>query len=289
MGWGGFARPVELVAAARNVDPDFAVLGDQRLRARPVAGVPGPARRLGVRLIAEMVSQLDLLARSIGRLVSWLSRPPGPAIPSSVPAPANSSSIISSGNGAGGLVGKLRAGARRAGRGLRCGFCIGQAHGVGRVFGLVVCVCVSRATGGGLIDGVNAEGSGLSLTFGVGGSRLDGECCWWLCLPGWRADLLKGGFALKYSAVVLPVAEEAGVLEEVVSADRSESVPALRLAPLADGLGSVAIVGMGYVGLPTALGLHESSLTVFGVDVSGKRLEAIRGGAVDLISGDRAR
>jgi UDP-N-acetyl-D-glucosamine dehydrogenase len=95
---------------------------------------------------------------------------------------------------------------------------------------------------------------------------------------------------LKHSAVVLPVAEEAGVLEEVVSADGSESVRVLRqLAPLTDGLGSVAIVGMGYVGLPTALGLHDSSLMVFGVDVSGERLEAIRGGAVDLISADRER
>jgi nucleotide sugar dehydrogenase len=46
---------------------------------------------------------------------------------------------------------------------------------------------------------------------------------------------------------------------------------------------------MGYVGLPTALGLHESSLTVFGLDANPNRLEAIRSGAVDLVDADRER
>lgn len=61
------------------------------------------------------------------------------------------------------------------------------------------------------------------------------------------------------------------------------------VTPIPGGLRSVAIVGMGYVGLPTALGLHDSSLTVFGVDVSPARIEAIRRGAVDLVEADRER
>jgi UDP-N-acetyl-D-glucosamine dehydrogenase len=52
---------------------------------------------------------------------------------------------------------------------------------------------------------------------------------------------------------------------------------------------SVAIVGLGYVGLPTALGLHDSSLTVHGVDVSAARVAAVRSGAVDLTQADRER
>jgi hypothetical protein len=48
------------VAIPGRVDPDLPVLADQRLGAGPVARVARPTRRLGVRLIAEMVSQLNL-------------------------------------------------------------------------------------------------------------------------------------------------------------------------------------------------------------------------------------
>lgn len=52
---------------------------------------------------------------------------------------------------------------------------------------------------------------------------------------------------------------------------------------------TVAVVGMGYVGLPTALGLHAGGVGVIGVDLSENRLEAIRAGTVDLIAEDRGR
>ena len=48
------------VAIARRVDIDLALLGDQPLGAGAVAGVARAAGRLGVRLIAEVVGQLDL-------------------------------------------------------------------------------------------------------------------------------------------------------------------------------------------------------------------------------------
>jgi nucleotide sugar dehydrogenase len=51
----------------------------------------------------------------------------------------------------------------------------------------------------------------------------------------------------------------------------------------------VAVVGLGYVGLPTALGLFESGATVLGIDVSRDRLQAIRNGEVDVLAQDRAR
>jgi UDP-N-acetyl-D-glucosamine dehydrogenase len=54
-------------------------------------------------------------------------------------------------------------------------------------------------------------------------------------------------------------------------------------------LGSVAVVGLGYVGLPTALALLGSSSQITGFDVSDDRLRAIESGNVDLSDLDRAR
>jgi len=51
----------------------------------------------------------------------------------------------------------------------------------------------------------------------------------------------------------------------------------------------VAIVGLGYVGLPTALAYHAAGSRVLGIDVSTSRLDHIRAGAVDLIARDHAR
>ncbi|GAA3548185.1 nucleotide sugar dehydrogenase [Amycolatopsis ultiminotia] len=54
-------------------------------------------------------------------------------------------------------------------------------------------------------------------------------------------------------------------------------------------LTSVAVIGMGYVGLPTALGLHAGGVEVIGIDLSQNRLDAIRTGEVDLIESDHRR
>lgn len=48
----------------------------------------------------------------------------------------------------------------------------------------------------------------------------------------------------------------------------------------------VAVVGMGYVGLPTALSLHEAGFQVSGVDINEDRLAAIRDCRVDAASVD---
>ncbi len=51
----------------------------------------------------------------------------------------------------------------------------------------------------------------------------------------------------------------------------------------------VAVLGLGYVGLPTALGLRDSGTEIIGVDTSRPRLDAIRRGEADLLGGDQRR
>jgi nucleotide sugar dehydrogenase len=63
-----------------------------------------------------------------------------------------------------------------------------------------------------------------------------------------------------------------------------EPFPATRPTALV----SVAVVGMGYVGLPTALSFFEEGASIIGYDISERRLAAIRDQAVDLLPRDRA-
>jgi nucleotide sugar dehydrogenase len=63
--------------------------------------------------------------------------------------------------------------------------------------------------------------------------------------------------------------------------------PSLALVP--DAVPTVAVLGLGYVGLPTALALREAGFPVIGIDISQPRLAAIRGGDVDLLDRDRPR
>jgi UDP-N-acetyl-D-glucosamine dehydrogenase len=52
---------------------------------------------------------------------------------------------------------------------------------------------------------------------------------------------------------------------------------------------TVAVLGLGYVGLPTGIGLAAEGMRVTGVDVSERRLQDIREGSVDLAEGERDR
>lgn len=76
------------------------------------------------------------------------------------------------------------------------------------------------------------------------------------------------------------------ISDEVDSAYAGTSIP-----DLLDRVGSptVAIVGLGYVGLPTAVGLAHHGIRVVGFDVSPRRLAAIREQCVDLTPADRER
>ncbi|WP_231379322.1 nucleotide sugar dehydrogenase [Candidatus Solirubrobacter pratensis] len=51
----------------------------------------------------------------------------------------------------------------------------------------------------------------------------------------------------------------------------------------------MAVLGMGYVGLPTSLALREAGFRVLGVDISERRLRHIEAGSVDLLDRDRPR
>lgn len=51
----------------------------------------------------------------------------------------------------------------------------------------------------------------------------------------------------------------------------------------------VAVIGLGYVGLPTALALADAGCRVMGCDVSEERLAAVKAGRADLLEADRAR
>jgi UDP-N-acetyl-D-glucosamine dehydrogenase len=51
----------------------------------------------------------------------------------------------------------------------------------------------------------------------------------------------------------------------------------------------VAVVGLGYVGLPTALSLADHGARIIGCDVSEARLADIKSERVDLLSRDRQR
>jgi UDP-N-acetyl-D-glucosamine dehydrogenase len=51
----------------------------------------------------------------------------------------------------------------------------------------------------------------------------------------------------------------------------------------------IGIVGLGYVGLPTALAMHQAGLAVLGIDISQKRVAEIREEVCDLTPADRRR
>jgi UDP-N-acetyl-D-glucosamine dehydrogenase len=52
---------------------------------------------------------------------------------------------------------------------------------------------------------------------------------------------------------------------------------------------TVAVVGLGYVGLPTGIALAGAGLEVIGIDVSERRLADIREGSADLLADDQER
>jgi UDP-N-acetyl-D-glucosamine dehydrogenase len=69
--------------------------------------------------------------------------------------------------------------------------------------------------------------------------------------------------------------------------NESDALPFLQ-PPSSDVL-VVAVLGLGYVGLPTSLALRDAGFPVLGVDISQRRLDAIRTGQVDLLERDRPR
>ncbi|QCO97521.1 nucleotide sugar dehydrogenase [Arthrobacter sp. 24S4-2] len=76
-----------------------------------------------------------------------------------------------------------------------------------------------------------------------------------------------------------------------LEADSADAQPATGETPAQDQTFTfdVAIVGLGYVGLPTALAINASGRRVLGLDVSESRLAVIRSQQADLLDSDKAR
>jgi nucleotide sugar dehydrogenase len=68
---------------------------------------------------------------------------------------------------------------------------------------------------------------------------------------------------------------------------RDHRLPGLIDLDAATTGGTVAVVGLGYVGLPTALSLLDSGARVIGLDASSSRLDAIWAQDVDLLAPER--
>ena len=51
---------------------------------------------------------------------------------------------------------------------------------------------------------------------------------------------------------------------------------------------TVAVIGLGYIGLPTAAILAENGVKVLGVDVSDRTVEAVNAGTVPFVEPDLA-
>ena len=86
------------------------------------------------------------------------------------------------------------------------------------------------------------------------------------------------------SSPVPEPAVEAETVAGVAAAEAAEAAEALEHAAA-----SVAVVGLGYVGLPTALALLAAGNEVIGLDASEARLDAIRRRDVDLLPSDHER
>lgn len=79
-------------------------------------------------------------------------------------------------------------------------------------------------------------------------------------------------------------------ITEAIGVDHAYLAPEPADPPTAPTfLHDVAIVGLGYVGLPTAIAYHAGGSRVLGLDVSERRLASIRSNGADLLDRDRDR
>jgi len=97
--------------------------------------------------------------------------------------------------------------------------------------------------------------------------------------------MLRSESAGTASAMHSPVIPEPRLEDHALVAAR----PVRALTAVGDFDVDVAIVGMGYVGLPTALSFTTAGLSVVGVDMNPERLHDIRVGTVDLVPDDATR
>ena len=84
--------------------------------------------------------------------------------------------------------------------------------------------------------------------------------------------------ALKETTAEVELVEGLAVIDDLEGALAAEPLTAEAV---------VAVVGLGYVGLPTAVALRNAGARVIGIDSSERRLQAIRGGEAELLDSER--
>jgi nucleotide sugar dehydrogenase len=93
------------------------------------------------------------------------------------------------------------------------------------------------------------------------------------------------GYVTTPDALALNAEAEAlqtDLAQQQPGAQHEPGFPAKEIQPF-----SIVVVGLGYVGLPTGIGLATGGAKVTGIDVSERRLQDIREGSVDLAAGER--
>jgi UDP-N-acetyl-D-glucosamine dehydrogenase len=78
---------------------------------------------------------------------------------------------------------------------------------------------------------------------------------------------------------------EASRTEALMTEAPSAETPVLAAPPTTEHA-VVAVVGLGYVGLPTAIAMRNAGCRIVGIDTSAKRLETIRSGAAELLESE---
>ena len=80
-------------------------------------------------------------------------------------------------------------------------------------------------------------------------------------------------------------------LTEAIDASPTSETSAVGMpcseAPSSTAHAVVAVVGLGYVGLPTAIAMRNAGAEIVGIDISSRRLHAIRAGEAELLESER--
>ncbi len=90
--------------------------------------------------------------------------------------------------------------------------------------------------------------------------------------------------------LALEALEEQGNAElrvERATLDGGDGIDLEQLESGVVGQSVVAVVGLGYVGLPTAIALRNAGAEIIGIDTSQRRLQAIRAGKAELLATDQ--
>jgi len=96
-----------------------------------------------------------------------------------------------------------------------------------------------------------------------------------------------GTYVIEPPPVEAPRIEAVPAESPTTGAASASASLAPNATPSATAHAVVAVVGLGYVGLPTAIAMRNAGCEIVGIDVSSKRLDAIRAGEAELLESER--